>query len=659
MRFLTARNRLHRRTTNVRHKQKKWYRFVKERQEEEDANQEKEVVQIRREALLFKRYAKELEVRRQRNQRREDKKRQDAFLDAAYEERKRQDGEVWEDSCEEWDPIEEIMKGEREDLVDLMHRLLWLEKAQLPGEPVAQGQDLDQTAQNAAMPGSKEELPPPTSADKENVDPKADGENTVALSKNARKRAKAKAKAKAAADSPKEETNKQDGSPKIEINETREDMRARLLRGITADEHKGRVVSSINDSEGELFDWPGIPESEVDGFLDGVAEIKELLLCRLILSQSNLLPIALRTHSLTEFFADAELNLADLRNLCLRYEQPKLQEIRDACADFARGDGEESDDDDDDEDDEQTAHELAVQEKYKNDSWRRRHVGAVHRTKHEEDVDKKFRERHQLPSGVEKGTVDFGLIDEEGKFENRKVRVRLCGKSIWNYPSEKALARGGWYHFSIIAKNNRFNDAVSLCRNWAEFWELSNLVIFNYFSSTTWYGQWAAQPVREQQLQMGIISYLDFNRADQMTVRRQGGRRPLGGKPPPGVQFKNVTAFCIKRNDPISRRFVQYLSMESRNVCMNVRDAKTGRVLVEPPTEHKWLMRVQGGLGPDDWIEKLHVGDDETYELLENSRSATWQFGFNDYYDITAWDLEPGMHCSILWSTIQEVSASI
>lgn len=442
--LLIALNRLRRRVTTVRHKEKKWYAFVRKRQDEEDAIQEKEVVKIKKEAQLFRRYRNEMEVRMQRKKRREDRERQEAFLDQAYEERMKEDGE----SADEWDPIEDIIEGERDDLLELMHRLLWLERAQKPDEPEPEIQEKDDETreQNAANFRSPQ---PDTSANKENDDlaPPTEGVGAIALSKNAKKRAKAKAKAKGGAKSSQGDASnntESDGSPKIEVNETREEMRARLIRGLSAKEHGGRAVWDAEHPEGKPFDMPGIPEPEVEVLLDEVAEIKKLLLCRLILSQSNLLPIALRSNSLSEFFADSELNLADLRDLCIKYEQPKLQEIRDACADFARGHDEASDDEGDDEDDEQTAHELAVQDEFKKDSWRRRHVDERHRTKHEQNVEKKSAQRRQMTTeGFEKGIVDFGEIDQEGKFRQRKIRVRVCGRDIWNYPSEKVLARGG------------------------------------------------------------------------------------------------------------------------------------------------------------------------------------------------------------------------
>ena len=70
--------------------------------------------------------------------------------------------------------------------------------------------------------------------------------------------------------------------------------------------------------------------------LKEVAQVKELLFCRLLLSLASVLPAAIRADSIQEFLSDPEINTADLRDICLRLEQPSLQEIRDACADLAQ-----------------------------------------------------------------------------------------------------------------------------------------------------------------------------------------------------------------------------------------------------------------------------------------------------------------------------------
>jgi hypothetical protein len=45
----------------------------------------------------------------------------------------------------------------------------------------------------------------------------------------------------------------------------------------------------------------------------------------------------------------------------------------------------------------------------------------------------------------------------------------------------------------------------------------------------------------------------------------------------------------VKRNDPVTRRFIQYLSMDTAQVRALVRDRKTGRIVHRPPEEKLWL----------------------------------------------------------------------
>jgi hypothetical protein len=52
------------------------------------------------------------------------------------------------------------------------------------------------------------------------------------------------------------------------------------------------------------------------------------------------------------------------------------------------------------------------------------------------------------------------------------MKVKVCGKSMWNYASQRSMARDGWLYFCIMAQNCSFPDAMSLCRNWDEFAEL-------------------------------------------------------------------------------------------------------------------------------------------------------------------------------------------
>ena len=70
-----------------------------------------------------------------------------------------------------------------------------------------------------------------------------------------------------------------------------------------------------------------------------------LLFCRLLLSHATVLPAALRAATVEDFLNDKDVSDTDLRDLCLKMDNPELQEIRDACADLGRG-AEDSEDED-------------------------------------------------------------------------------------------------------------------------------------------------------------------------------------------------------------------------------------------------------------------------------------------------------------------------
>lgn len=254
--------------------------------------------------------------------------------------------------------------------------------------------------------------------------------------------------------------------------------------------------------------------------------------------------------------------------------------------------------------------------------------------------------------------VDFGEVNDEGSFEPKKVRIQVCGKTIWNYPSDRSMARGGWLQYSILAKGSKFADAIHLCRAWNEFWYLNILAIYQYFPSTTW-GRWAGDRLRQQMLRLGFIVYFQFTDATNATQRHQTGSRRSGPRVHAVSEARNVICAHIKRNDPVSRRFVQYLSMLTYRVVLLVRDAKTGKILVQPPEEECWLVRDKTGMGrasKNAWNVRRKVGID-MFEEVSGGKFRDWHFGYTDYYDVIVWDLEAGLSFASLYSAVQNVSA--
>ena len=92
--------------------------------------------------------------------------------------------------------------------------------------------------------------------------------------------------------------------------------------------------------------------------------------------------------------------------------------------------------------------------------------------------------RESALGGDEGTAVDFGEI-KDGKFHKKMVHIKICGRAIWNYPSNNPMTRKGWLHYCIIAKDSSLHDAVELCRHWGEFFELNILAIWQYFPAPT------------------------------------------------------------------------------------------------------------------------------------------------------------------------------
>lgn len=155
-------------------------------------------------------------------------------------------------------------------------------------------------------------------------------------------------------------------TPHIDVNKSAEQLRERLLQGEEFDRSKGvrgpiwaGTIENPIRMHGRV---PGLPTDEVDKLVGEVGEIKQLLFCRLLLRQATLLPIALKVDSIQDLFSHPDVPISDLRDLCLKLEQPTLQQIRDACADFTRGDAEEADNEETPEDYEEDISEQAPAE---------------------------------------------------------------------------------------------------------------------------------------------------------------------------------------------------------------------------------------------------------------------------------------------------------
>ncbi|EHK97021.1 hypothetical protein M7I_7276 [Glarea lozoyensis 74030] len=583
-----ALERLERRTAEVLYKTEKWFEWVQGCQMEEEQNREKEQKKVKMEAALWKRHWKATEQRMREHRAKEDKQRQDAFLEKVYKERlAERDAE--DESDIDWDPIEGVLEDSRGNYIDAPSNNANPAATTTPSKQSAKAPSVSQSTPTTSSRKSKKKKSSNSTGNVEPVTPKT-----------------------------------QDQAPDKSLIETKEEMVNRLKFGTQYNRTKSRGLMIAGTVENPVMELKTVtfPEDEIERLLQEVYEIKQLLFCRLLLSHAALLPAALRAKSVEEFLSDEEVTPAALRDLCLKMESPGLQEIRDACADLFRAD-EEEDDEPKPVKPESPKDELA----YLN-GWGGKRPGAL--------PDKWISKRDKIAAKKEEraasgkgtsvdealGTMGGGMIDfgqsEQETLEQQKIKVNICGRSIWNYPSSKAMTRKGWLQFCIIAKDSRLEDAIALCRHWDEFYELNILACWHYFPGANWADFVGSRP-RQQMLQLGFITYYESDSPDAMelTVRHtQGGRRGQNRRAHAMFEARNIMCAHIKRDDQL---------LYKAHRC------RVGKDLYNSEAEIlKTLCRPEDS----ERVKDIRPGED-TISIWEQMNSMQTQFFYGEVEDIT------------------------
>jgi len=119
-------------------------------------------------------------------------------------------------------------------------------------------------------------------------------------------------------------------------------------------------------------------------------------------------------------------------------------------------------------------------------------------------------------------------------------------------------------------------------------------------------------------------------------------------------EARNFMCAHIKRDDPASRRLIQYLAMQSHRLLVLVRDAQTGKLVIKPSEEQRWLFREKSATGraAREWKIIRAIGP-QFFDEMEKHRN--WRFSFKEYYDVYVWDLVPGEPFPALYNCVQEV----
>jgi hypothetical protein len=618
---------LGKRAATIMYEQKQWFGWIKQCQEKEEKEAENESKKVKLESLLFRRHQKEIDRHQREMKSKEDKKRQERYLEETYTQRL---SEMSEEEQDGWDPIQDVYGYERDNYVDLIKFFLMFD-------------DQEEIDDSSADPRTVQ------------VDGLSESKSPEkALSKSAKKRArKANAETKKMQD-PTIQSTEGGGNKMIEM-ETKEQMRDRLKKPVKFERPSGYFMRDASGPLGLEAKTPVIPDDEIEQLLEEVAEIKKFLFCRLLLSQSALLPIALEVNSIEEFLDKEDVTREHLRDLCLKLERPGLQDVRDACADFIRDrDGIEEPETAPVEDADGHLDKGRIPTKHR--LVKERPGLEKYQTKRERAAKKSKKQPPAFNSG-EDGMVDFGKVIDESQYSQKWMKIRVCGRDMYNYRSEKALNRSGWFHFSVIAKDSSLFDAVALCRNWNEFFELNILCMYHYFPAPKW-TRFIGDMQRQQLLHLGFIPYFKGDKAEEVTHHFQTGSRGVARRSHSIVEMRSFLCGHMKRDDPVSRRFIQYLSMETFELRALVRDRKTGRILIQPPKEELWLLREKSGWGRATRNEFDIIGEvgPAFFEHMEAVR--TWQFSFEEYYDVYIWDATPGQPSFILQRRLEEVSCT-
>lgn len=483
---MRALERLERRTAEVLYKKHKWFSWVRQVQDLEETQRESEKKRVKKEAALFKRHVKDRQLRMRDLRAREDAKRSEAFLEEAYKERMSE-----EEEDAHWDPIEDVIEVERGNYIDLIQHIL------LMTEDTSGDQEIK--VPESALNGDAEARP--------------SVESNVPKSSKKAKESKQKVL-----------TNGSDRPlPYKAAHDTASQVRRRLKEGVKLSYTSGMHVAGTIDNPIELKDKTApFPDEEIDELLQDMADVKHLLFCRLLLAHATVLPAAIKANGVDEFLNNKEVTDTDLRDLAIKMDNSGLQEIRDACADLGRGEEEEDDEGVGAEEDPDIDKAVAKMEKTRlsedMERFRQKNIRPSRKlpeswvpkrekqAEHHQMLQQRFEDQSN-PEDKGKTWIDFGDVDDEGKFKSKKMRVKICGRYIYNYPSEKAISRGGWLQFCLIAKDSNLHDAIKLCRHWDEFFDLTVLANFQYFPAASWL-RWKGDRLRQQQLQ--LVKSLDF-----------------------------------------------------------------------------------------------------------------------------------------------------
>ena len=148
-------------------------------------------------------------------------------------------------------------------------------------------------------------------------------------------------------------------------------------------------------------------------------------------------------------------------------------------------------------------------------------------------------------------------------------------------------------------------------------------------------------------------TYTHLDRLNRKTVRRQHTI----------VESRNFVCAHMKRNDPVTRRFIQHATMCPSEQMILVRDGIDRRIIVAPDQKDRWIIRSRRGVtavGCNTHDGNWDIEPEVCPHFFDTARvSRKWHFGFSSYYEVYMWDFVPGKKPIDMYHYIKEVSAPL
>ncbi|KAK5661906.1 hypothetical protein OQA88_10015 [Cercophora sp. LCS_1] len=152
-----------------------------------------------------------------------------------------------------------------------------------------------------------------------------------------------------------------------------------------------------------------------------------------------------------------------------------------------------------------------------------------------------------------------------------------------------------------MAKDCDFADAMLLCRNWDEFADLHTPALWQYFPAFKWFA-WSGNRMTEEVISRGCVPFFVDVTAEDLTTHNRMSRitqRTLAAKQIV-IEARKIVCAYMKRNCAASRRFIQCMLLDRGELMILVRDGRTGKIVVVPDEDDRWLRRrIPGFMCPE------------------------------------------------------------